>query len=194
MRGGPSSIRVSSEQFSGIRLELVLRRQAKDAIVNETLRFARRGLETNGMLLGNMRFNSGKGILFCEVITATDSGPFAEHQPGRTSVDTRYQTQRLEEAQGRNLSMLGFWHSHPRYITEPSSGDHISIRAAAMPLYISLITTLQSGESVPRLRGFAFYFRQDGEFIRRQLDIYMEKANGRFDFFDAAKATVMKDV
>jgi len=185
---------VSSGQFSGMRLDLILRREAKDVIVGETLRFARQGLETNGMLLGKLRFNGEKSTLFCEVAAATDSGPAAVHQPAQTNMDFGYLTERLREFERRGLAWLGYWHSHPRYITEPSSGDHIEIRNTNRPLYISLITTLQSGESVPRLKGFAFYFRQDGEFTRKKLNIYMEKANGRFDYFDAAWATVTKDV
>ena len=196
------SVPIASERFRDASLVLLLRKAAKDAIVAETLHFAKRGLETNGMLLGNMRFNETKNTFICEVAEATDSGPRASHESWTTDIDVNYQGKRQSEAAARGLSRLGFWHSHPHYLTEPSNGDHLQIMSAGSALYIALITTIQAGESVPRVKGFAFYYGlgqsernwHGRQFIMRPMNIYMEKIGGRFDFFDASAKTVTHDV
>jgi proteasome lid subunit RPN8/RPN11 len=91
--------------------------EARAAILTELRRTDRDGREIGGLLLGTMRDH------LAEVVAATDGGPAAARGRDRFRLDPQFALDVVERGRGRELGVMGFFHSHPAGLACPSEAD-----------------------------------------------------------------------
>ena len=76
----------------------------------------------------------GSGTTITEAVRARN----ASEDPNRFLIDPQAHIEARREARGRDLEVLGFYHSHPHTLPEPSATD---LREASYPDHLYLIVS-----------------------------------------------------
>jgi proteasome lid subunit RPN8/RPN11 len=96
--------------------------------------------ECCGFILGITREAGGRKA---EALIPIDNAREAEEQYHRFTMEPEDFLKAEKEARGRNLEIIGFYHSHPDHPARPSDYD----REQALPFYSYLIVSVKGGRA-----------------------------------------------
>jgi proteasome lid subunit RPN8/RPN11 len=99
--------------------------------------------EGGGFLLGTKQ---GADMLIQDVIQVENVFE-TEEQYHRYAMTPQNWMKMEDEAEARNLTLVGYYHSHPNHVAIPSEYD----REHALPNFIYIITSVMNGEAVEML-------------------------------------------
>jgi proteasome lid subunit RPN8/RPN11 len=99
--------------------------------------------EGGGFLLGTKQ---GADTLIQDVIQVENVFE-TEEQYHRYAMTPQNWMKMEDEAEARNLTLVGYYHSHPNHVAIPSEFD----RDHALPNFIYIITSVMAGEAVEML-------------------------------------------